>query len=272
MKKVLIFIIMFSLFLTGCEKKEEDAPTRKTTKAEDVLVITADSDRPVSEHTSKSKPVKTYTTPLSSEEIVTTLTTTSATTTDEFAPINNTSKATTKVVTNTTIKSTTKGTTKKTTTTTKKSTTKTTKKTTTKTSTGTLTEKQVYNKIIALKKTYPTGTSWTADREYRWKASNRTNYYGYGCVAFAYMLSDAAFGTAPARQITGSAIKSYKVKIGDLIRVNNGNHTVVVIGVTDKTITTAEGTVILNGKEIVYWDRTISNKDRSGWTYIWTRY
>ncbi len=269
MKKRLIVILLILFLVTGCFDKENTKKTNKTTKAEDVLVITAKSNRAVSEHTTKNKPTKT-TIETQTINTYTTTTRTSTTSKEEFQSINTTTTVTTKA---TTKKTTTKSPTKSTTTT-KKTTKKTTSKSTTKTTTkSSFTESTVKKAILAMKSKYPTGTSWDNSREYWWKASNRTNYVGYGCVAFAYELSDAAFGTAPARIINNrTEVKNYKIKVGDIIRVNNDTHMVIVTNVTSSTLSVAQGNVLYNGKAIVYWEGTISNTDRSGWTFIWTRY
>ena len=69
---------------------------------------------------------------------------------------------------------------------------------------------QAYEAMIALQSqdAYKEGTPWTNDEPYsdskgyyRWKGGtfNGTNIVAVGCVAFAFILSDAAFGSLPAR-------------------------------------------------------------------------
>ena len=88
----------------------------------------------------------------------------------------------------------------------------------------------------------------------------------YGCAAFAGMLSDAAFGSLPAREY-----KSYNnIRVGDVLRVNYGHHSVIVLEAGTDQITVAEGNY--GGK--VHWGRTIKLSEiRNGsTTYGVTRY
>lgn len=59
------------------------------------------------------------------------------------------------------------------------------------------TEAEAYAAMIALETDYPEGTPYTNDDFYAWNGGQF--YGGYGCAGFAFMLSDAAFGTLPAR-------------------------------------------------------------------------
>lgn len=152
--------------------------------------------------------------------------------------------------------------------TTKKPTTKKTAKSTTTTTTTTakkLTEQEVYNAMIALKSQYPDGTPWNNDKKYVWKASNRKNYTGYGCAGFAFLLSDAAFGTAPATKHTDFK----NIRVGDIIRQYGDSHSIVVLKVNENSYTVAEGN--MNGA--VYWGREVSKEEAETMsTYIYTRW
>ena len=105
----------------------------------------------------------------------------------------------------------------------------------------------VYSKIMALQDKYPTGLAWGNDKYYIWKAGIFRG--GYGCLAFAFILSDEAFGSLPARQHTDFD----KIQVGDIfrLRTTSGEHSVVVIKVDSKGITVAEG----NLNDAVYWGR-----------------
>ena len=294
MKKRILAVLLVCLLLTGCfgnKDLSESKTTTKTTNAKDVLVITVDKNK----KTSKRRTSTTTKNTSSTDEIIyqrtnsstTTVSTTTSSTTPQFntLPTGSTTKKTT-----TTKKTST--TTKKTSSTTKttKSTTKSTTKTTTKQSSAnnppivaacekectTLTESCVKNVITCFenKTGYKHGTIWTNSVEYIWQASNRPNYYGYGCVAFAYKLSDAAFGTRPATKITD--VKNYKVKVGDIIRFDEGTsheHSSMILEVKSDTLVLTEANVRVDGGEgQVYWRRTISKTDRSNWSYVYTRY
>ena len=79
------------------------------------------------------------------------------------------------------------------------------------------------------------------------------------------MLSDAAFGDNPAR-------KHYdfdNLKIGDILRMNNDGHSVVIICLSDTNVTLVEG----NFNSSVHWGRNFPlDEIRSKLTYVITRY
>lgn len=109
----------------------------------------------------------------------------------------------------------------------------------------------VYDIIIALKNKYPTGTSWGDDKSYAWKGGIYSK--GYGCVAFAFMLSDAAFGNLPAR-----SIKTYNpsdVYTGDIIYYKG--HSIVVLERRENGFIVAEGNV----NDSVIWGRLITDDE-----------
>lgn len=125
-----------------------------------------------------------------------------------------------------------------------------------------LDETSVYNAMIALKAYFPEGTPWTNSDVYRW---NGSFVEGHGCAAFAFMLSDAAFGTLPARDHHDES----NIRVGDILRVNNNGHSVIVLEVTNKGVIVAEG----NYNESVHWGREISWDELKGdISYITTRY
>lgn len=231
MKKNLIILMILLVLITGCGKKKDNVDNNK----------------------------KEPTTELKTESTTTESTTTSTTTTT-------TSQATSK--TTTTKKVTTKKTTKKPTTkkpTTKKSTTAAPAVNTPAPATTTkqLTEAEVYNAMIALKSQYPTGTPWNNSNKYSWKGGIYSA--GYGCAGFAFMLSDAAFGSRKARKHTDFN----NIKVGDIVRYLNDSHSVIVLAVSGDTFTVAEG----NMNEAVYWGRQISRSEfKSTGTYVMTRW
>jgi len=122
---------------------------------------------------------------------------------------------------------------------------------------------ELYQKMIALKKQYPEGMSWTNENFYQWKGGVYSG--GYGCIGFAFILSDAAFGDLPAR-------KHYdfnNLKIGDILRMNNDTHSVIIMKMTDTTITLAEG----NYNSSIHWGRKLLIEEvKSQLDYIITRY
>jgi len=107
-------------------------------------------------------------------------------------------------------------------------------------------------KILNTYKTkYPTGMPWGGEKEYPW-IMNR-NIKATACSAFTSELSDAVFGDLPVHYHDDYEA----IKIGDILRVNNSNHDVIVIDITDKGVVVAEGN--FDGK--VRWG-SVYNKER----------
>ena len=128
-----------------------------------------------------------------------------------------------------------------------------------------LDEKSVYNAMIAFKSQYPEGTPWTNDNSYVWNGGIYKT--GYGCVAFAFMLSDAAFGKLPARKIVNANVSD--IRVGDILRINNDTHSVIVLETTDEGVVLAEG----NYNRSVHWGRKLTwAQVKNTLTYVMTRY
>jgi hypothetical protein len=121
----------------------------------------------------------------------------------------------------------------------------------------------VHAAMIALQSSYPHGMRWTNDNFYAWNGGIYSG--GYGCAAFAFILSDAAFGTLPARM----HYDFNAIKVGDIVRINNDTHFVVVMEIGATHFTLAEG----NFNSSVHWGRTMTiNAFRSAFTYVLTRH
>ena len=140
------------------------------------------------------------------------------------------------------------------------------------------TPEEAYAAMIALKEDarYAEGTEWTnytpysLSKPYIWQGGSRDGIAsgGAGCVAFAYLLSDAAFGNLPARMLSNGSFRFSDVKVGDILRVNGGAHTVIVLRVTDAGVVLAEG----NYNSSIHWGRTMSKAEvEAAYQYI-TRY
>ena len=126
----------------------------------------------------------------------------------------------------------------------------------------------VYNRIIEMENQYPQGMNWDNSNSYTFKADGTI---GYGCAGFAYLLSDAAFGSAPVKQHTDFD----NIRVGDIIRMNNDTHSVVVLGFDGDYIVIAEGNMHLNGSSqgVINWGRIISRDEvKETGTYVQTRY
>ena len=144
---------------------------------------------------------------------------------------------------------------------------------------------QAYAAMIALKDqdAYKEGTTWTdyepySDSKgyYRWNGGtlDGKNIAAVGCVAFAFILSDAAFGSLPNRMYASGEFSYEDIKVGDILRVNNDTHTVIVLEVRDVGVVVAEGNISMGDHQgKVHWGRTISKEEVMGSTshYI-TRY
>ena len=124
-------------------------------------------------------------------------------------------------------------------------------------------EQRVHQILMEMKKRYPEGTAWGSKVFYAWEGGIYAG--GRGCAAFAFMLSDEAFGVTPAyihKDIN-------RIKIGDAVRINNDSHFVVIIEKTTSGVVVVEGAY--NGT--VHWGRTFSLTElRNCMTYIVSRY
>lgn len=124
---------------------------------------------------------------------------------------------------------------------------------------------EIYSILISFKSKYPEGTPWGDDKAYVTnKLFFNTIYTGRACAAFAFELSDAAFGDHYVTEHHDiSAIRA-----GDILRLDN-SHTVIVLEVRPNSIVIAEG----NYNSVVHWERhiTFAELERS-LNYIWTRY
>ena len=90
-------------------------------------------------------------------------------------------------------------------------------------------------------------------------------YTGRGCEAFALELSDAVFGSLPRTE----HYDIYNIRPGDIVRINNDTHSVIVLEVNSDGIVIAEG----NYNSSVHWERALSFTELQEITsYVWTRY
>jgi hypothetical protein len=121
----------------------------------------------------------------------------------------------------------------------------------------------VYNILIAQKAAFPEGMHWTNDNYYEWNGG--TFVGGYGCAAFAFQLSDAAFGNNPA-----TIHRDYdNIKVGDILRVYNDTHSVIVLEVRGDSVIVAEG----NYNSSIHWGRKMTRSEIiDDYSYIMTRY
>ena len=111
---------------------------------------------------------------------------------------------------------------------------------------------------------YPEGMEWTNDNSYSWNGGIYSG--GQGCAGFAFLLSDAAFGDLPAREYT--KYDPSTIKVGDIIRINNDSHSVIVLTVDEDGVTVAEG----NYNQSIHWGRSLTHEQLTNADYIITRY
>lgn len=121
----------------------------------------------------------------------------------------------------------------------------------------------IYNAMIAQKAVFPEGMHWDNSNFYAWHGGIYSG--GYGCAGFAFALSDAAFGNAPARMHYDPGA----VKVGDIVRMNNDTHSVIVLEVNSDHVIIAEG----NYNSSIHWGRRISKAELAASTNnVITRY
>lgn len=121
----------------------------------------------------------------------------------------------------------------------------------------------VYDQIIAHKAVFPEGMRWTNDDYVPFRGGIYSG--GYGCAGFAFYISDAIWGDAPAKIHTDYS----NIRVGDMLRINHDTHTVMVLEVRPNSVVVAEG----NYNSKIHWGREISKAniiDES--SYIMTRY
>jgi hypothetical protein len=124
-------------------------------------------------------------------------------------------------------------------------------------------QQEVYNIIMAQKSVFPEGMHWTNDDYYGWNGGIYVG--GFGCAAFAFYLSDQAFGNTKAY-----IHKDYSnIKVGDMLRVYNDTHTVIVLEVKANSVIVAEG----NYNSSIHWGREMSMSEiMDSQSYIMSRY
>lgn len=262
MRRSLILLTGILLILTGCQDKQE-IENKTTSTSTTTSVKTSNMTSQVVLDKEDNNTSTTTSVMITTNTIVKNTTTSSKDkTTKTTGSYNPTTSTKTTKKTDTTSK-TTKSSTKKTTTTTKKTT------TTTTTIKSTLTEKDVYNKMIAFKSKYPNGTSWDNSKCYSWKGGFFDK--GCGCAGFAFMLSDAAFGSVKAKKHSDVS----KIRVGDILRLYNDTHSVIVLEVNSTGVSVAEGNMTIVGsfENGVYWGRKITSSElKKDVNFIYTRW
>ena len=144
---------------------------------------------------------------------------------------------------------------------------------------GIPTYQEAYDAMAALKEDFPEGMTWTNFEPYGSKGElgdvytwNGGAVYGaksaVGCMAFAFILSDEAFGNLPARVLAKGSFTFEDVKTGDILRINNNSHSVIVLRKSTGGVTVAEA----NYNGTVHWGRSMSAAAVEKADFIITRY
>ena len=139
---------------------------------------------------------------------------------------------------------------------------------------------EVYERIMAYKEIIPEGTPWDDDLPYGSKGTLGKGYtwkgglidgkrpFNTGCAALGDIYSDAAFGSLPATKKNKGSFTFNEIRVGDIMRINNNSHSVIVLQTTPAGVVVVEGNY--GGK--VHWGRTISKQDVMYADFILTRY
>ncbi len=137
---------------------------------------------------------------------------------------------------------------------------------------------QVTSAMEALRTKYPEGMPWDNYRPYGSKGDKGSAYFwhggwilgkirsGVGCAAFAFILSDEAFGDLSAR--VEYKVPFEDVKVGDILRINGNTHSVIVLQKSAGGVIIAEG----NYNSTVHWGRALSVDQVEAADFVVTRY
>lgn len=114
-----------------------------------------------------------------------------------------------------------------------------------------ITDENIRSIIYGLKAEYPEGRKWNNDDSH-FSAPLRTT--GYGCAGFGLICTDAVFGDLP---VSDTHSDFDRIKVGDMLRVSNDTHTVVVLEKKADSVVVTEG----NYNESIHWGREISRRE-----------
>ena len=137
-------------------------------------------------------------------------------------------------------------------------------------------EDAVYARLMNMKNSYPEGMTWTDDNyyytSYIWYGrKDGEDGYGRGmratgCAGFAFLMSDEAFDDLP--MYVDYNVSLSKLRVGDILRLENDSHSVVILQINSGSVTVAEGNY--GGK--IHWGRTIYKAEVERSDYILSRW
>ncbi len=115
-----------------------------------------------------------------------------------------------------------------------------------------ITDDNIREILNNLKSDYPEGMSWTNANTYLSTTYyNGVSFYGGGCAGFGLICSDAIWGSYPAH----SRYSDFEsIRVGDMLRVDNDTHTVMVMEVKSDSIVVCEG----NYNDSIHWGREVT--------------
>lgn len=135
-----------------------------------------------------------------------------------------------------------------------------------------LTDNEINAKLLELMLDFPEGTPLDNSYSYTWLPGvvyNREEIYdgGKGCHGFAMNLSDLVFDLCPVKKYTDPS----QIRIGDIIRINGGYHTAMVVNREGNQVLIVEGNYVdENGNHIIHWGRILDIYN-CGFSYGYTR-
>ena len=128
-------------------------------------------------------------------------------------------------------------------------------------------ESDVRRIVMSFEKKYPAGTPFGDDKAYFWNGGRFAG--GTGCGAFAFEISDAAFGNRKSVKLRRNDASLFDcARPGDLLRLKGDEHVVIVVTKEKDALTVAEANY--NGK--VRWDRIIRKEEADAGEYLLSRY
>ncbi len=132
----------------------------------------------------------------------------------------------------------------------------------------------IYQRMIAMMDKYPEGMKWTNSNTYTWYNVYVDEDFPYpytmgggGCAAFCMILSDAAFGTT-ALVYKRSNVVYDDLKVGDILRINNDTHSVIILEKNSDGVVIAEG----NYNSSIHWGRKLTRAQVEAADFYETRY
>lgn len=123
-------------------------------------------------------------------------------------------------------------------------------------------EEKAQDAMLALQDDYPESKPWSNADSYTWKGVPGET--GHGCFAFAYILSDGAFGSLPARKVTDFTMAD--IRAGDILVMQD--YSVIVLSAYLDCVMIAEGEY--NGG--IHWGRFLEKAEVESADYMLTRY